>query len=90
MRQHRGNKVSIGDLLYVSFIYLRTINLMFHFIFTKNFKPINIESYDSKRFALELSTARQTIFQTLNIHSLNTFSNNIINSRRSPSLKPER
>ena len=36
--------------------------LMFHISFMSNILRIFVESYDSKRFALELSTARQTWF----------------------------
>ena len=58
MRQHRGNKVSIVCLLYVSVIYLQAITLLFHISFTTKNQLITIESYDSTTLRRwELSTA---------------------------------
>ena len=39
---------------------------MFHISFTTNIQSVTVESYDSKRFALELSTARRASYKIVN------------------------
>ena len=72
MRQHRGNEVSIENKLIETITFFINNNLAASYLINSNNQCIIVESYDSKRFALELSTARQALYITLNIHSFAT------------------
>ena len=72
MRQHRGNEVSIENKLIGTITFFINNNLVASYLINSNNQCITVESYDSKRFALELSTARQALYITLIIHSFAT------------------